>query len=371
MKKKLVLAGGGHAHMMALSHLDDFVSKGHDVTVLGPSEHHYYSGMGPGMLGGTYRPEDIRFAIRHLVEKKGGTFRLGNVLKIDAGSRSVHLDNGDSISYDVLSCNLGSHVNRKLVNGEMTGIYTVKPIEKLMAAREEILSRGALNPVAIGIVGGGPSAVEIAGNIHRLTQSPRMKPATITILTRGSMMPHHPKGIRTKALSSLKKRGVEILENCPVLEVGTGIVRESSGKQHEFDIIFLASGVKPNKVFIDSGLETGPDGGLRVNRFLQHPQYQEIFGGGDCIYFEDHPLDKVGVYAVRQNPILLHNLMASLEGGDMKAFDPGGAYLLIFNLGDGTGIFHKWFIQFGGSFAFKIKDYIDRKFMQTFQAYEK
>jgi NADH dehydrogenase FAD-containing subunit len=371
MKKRLVLAGGGHAHMMALAHLGAFVAKGHDVTVIGPSEHHYYSGMGPGMLGGTYRPEDIRFATRHLVEKNGGSFRLGNVVRIDAGGRSVHLDNGEPVSYDVLSCNLGSHVNRNIVTGDMDGIYPVKPIEKLMEAREEILSRGTRDAISIGIVGGGPSAVEIAGNIHRLVQSPGMKPAVIKVLTRSSIMPHHSRGIRAKAIASLKKRGIEILENRVVKEITTGFVTETSGIQHPFDIIFLASGVKPNAVFRQSGLETGPVGGLRVNRYLHHGSYPEIFGGGDCIFFEDRPLDKVGGFAVRQNPVLLHNLMAALEGGEMKAFEPGGAYLLIFNLGDGTGIFHKWFLQFGGRPAFKIKDYIDRKFMQTFQAYEK
>jgi NADH dehydrogenase FAD-containing subunit len=40
--------------------------------------------------------------------------------------------------------------------------------------------------------------------------------------------------------------------------------------------------------------------------------YPEIFGGGDCISFEKKPLDKVGVYAVRQNPILYTNLLAAL-----------------------------------------------------------
>jgi hypothetical protein len=62
--------------------------------------------------------------------------------------------------------------------------------------------------------------------------------------------------------------------------------------------------------------------------------------------------------------------MAALEGGTMQAFEPGGDYLLIFNLGDGTGIFYKWRILFGGRLAFKIKDYIDRKFMREFQAIE-
>jgi hypothetical protein len=39
-----------------------------------------------------------------------------------------------------------------------------------------------------------------------------------------------------------------------------------------------------------------------------------LVGGGDCINFQDSPLEKVGVYAVRQNPVLLHNLMAAMDG---------------------------------------------------------
>jgi NADH dehydrogenase FAD-containing subunit len=370
MRKTLVLAGGGHAHMMALAHLNRFIEKGYSVTVIGPSEHHYYSGMGPGMLGGTYAPEEVRFATKHLVEKKGGTFKLGNVVNIDAGARSVDLDTGEAVCYDVLSCNLGSYVNRDIVTGDMEGIYTVKPIEKLMGARKQILSMGTRKRIAVGIVGGGPSAVEIAGNIHRLVQSPGIHPAVIRILTRGIIMPHHPDGVRSKALASLRNRGIEILEGCQVQEIKTGLVMESSGKRHTFDILFLATGVKPNAIFKKSGLLTGPDGGLLVNRYLQHKRYPEIFGGGDCIYFEDRPLDKVGVYAVRQNPVLVHNLMATLEGTGLIPFKPQKDYLLIFNLGDGTGIFHKRWIQFGGRLAFKIKDALDRKFMRTFQAIE-
>ena len=77
MKKHLVLAGGGHAHMVVLANLPTIVDQGHRVTVIGPSDHHYYSGMGPGMLGGTYRPEQVRFATRLVVEKFGGTFCPG------------------------------------------------------------------------------------------------------------------------------------------------------------------------------------------------------------------------------------------------------------------------------------------------------
>jgi NADH dehydrogenase FAD-containing subunit len=106
---------------------------------------------------------------------------------------------------------------------------------------------------------------------------------------------------------------------------------------------------------------------MLVNPCLQSTAYPEIFGGGDCISFEDHPLRKVGVYAVRQNPVLRHNLLAAVNGGPMKDFKPQKEFLLIFNMGNGKGIFweKKWIWE--GRLAFLLKDHIDRKFMRTFQ----
>jgi len=370
MKKHLVVAGGGHVHMVTLANLDAFVARGYDVTVIGPSEHHYYSGMGPGMLGKTYKPEEIRFATRHVTEKKGGNFVLGKVVKIDPDAQTVQLDSGDSVPYDVLSCNLGSQVPEDMISDGLEDIYLVKPIERLLAAQKRILEVGSRKKIVIGIIGGGPSSVEISGNLWRLTREPGLQPAHIKILTSKTLMPHHPAGVRKKALASLTARGIEIVENCDIREIKSGRVTEVSGTVHELDVIFVAVGVKPNRVFKDSGIPCGPDGGLLVNRYLQSVKYDRIFGGGDCIYFKDSPLNKVGVYAVRQNPVIYHNLMAFLEGTELRAFTPGGEYLLIFNLGDGTGIFHKWWIQFGGRLAFKFKDYLDRKFMREFQAIE-
>jgi NADH dehydrogenase FAD-containing subunit len=370
MKKHLVLAGGGHAHMVTLANLNRFIAKGYKVTVIGPSEHHYYSGMGPGMLGKTYAPEEIRFATRHVVEKQGGNFVLGKVVKIDPAAQRVHLESDETVFYDVLSCNLGSQVPADIITDGLKDIYLVKPIERLLAAQQRILQLGSQKKIAVGIIGGGPSSVEISGNIWRLTREPGMQAAAIKILTSKTLMPHHPPGVRKKALASLQARGIDIVEDCDIKEIKTGRVTEVSGKTHELDIIFVAVGVKPNPVFKASGIPTGPDGGMQVNCYLQSTGHSNIFGGGDCIYFAESPLDKVGVYAVRQNPVIYHNLMASLDGSELRSFNPGGKYLLIFNLGDGTGIFHKWWIQFGGRPAFIFKDYLDRKFMREFQALE-
>lgn len=370
MGKHLVLVGGGHAHMVTLANLHKFVEKGHKITVIGPSEYHYYSGMGPGMLGKIYSPDDIRFATKHVVEKQGGTFVLGKAVRIDPVEKTLFLESGETVPYDIISFNAGSYVPVSNVKDNGQDIYSVKPIEKLQEAQTRILELVSQKKIIISIIGGGPSAAEIAGNIWRLARDLDKKTPVIRIFSGTKFMSRFPDNVRRKVARSLTNRGIEILENGYVEEIKRSHITLETGEGYDTDIIFLALGVKPSPIFKESGLPVGPDEGLLVNKFLQSTQYPEIFGGGDCIYFKDQPLDKVGVYAVRENPILFHNLMASLEGTELLPFDPGGDYLLIFNMGDGTGVLRKKWILFGGRLAFIIKDYIDRKFMKKFQAIE-
>jgi NADH dehydrogenase FAD-containing subunit len=371
MRKHLVLVGGGHAHMVTLQNLHVFVNKGHAVTVIGPSRYHYYSGMGPGMLSRIYSPGNIRFATEHVVTKQGGTFILDRVVRVEAREQTVYLESGSSINYDILSFNAGSYVPWDMVTGAHEDIFSVKPIETLLAAQQRILELIGQKKISISIVGGGPSSLEIAGNLWRLAEDSGKFRPTIRIFAGSELMSRFPAKIRKLAYRSLQDRNIELIQHDYAEKISSGQVTLASGKQYGSEIIFLAVGVKPSPIFKESGLPTGPDGGLLVNRFLQSVAHPEIFGGGDCIYFQDQPLDKVGVYAVRENPVLYHNLLASLEGAELQPFEPGGPYLLIFNLGDGKGILAKKSLIFDGRPAFWIKDYIDRKFMRKFQALEK
>jgi NADH dehydrogenase FAD-containing subunit len=106
---------------------------------------------------------------------------------------------------------------------------------------------------------------------------------------------------------------------------------------------------------------------MLVNKFLQSVAYPELFGGGDCISFEPRPLPKIGVYAVRQNPILLQNLMSALNGGALQEFVPQETFLLALNMGDGTAVVRWHSLVWGGTLGFTLKNYIDRKFMENFQ----
>lgn len=362
----LVLIGGGHAHMVTMANLHTFIERGHRVSVIGPSPHHYYSGMGPGMLGGTYSPDDIRFHTEKTVTRQGGSFLLDTVTRIDPQARRLSLHSGREVAYDVLSCNAGSFVPHALVRADAGDIFPVKPIEKLLHAQQRLVELAAGKTTTVAIVGGGPSAAEIAGNVIQLLLLKNLPPAAITIFAGSGFMKRFPEPVTQRVREILEQQDVTIQDK-RVASITTGIITTTDGQESSADLIFLAAGVTPSTLFKESGLTVGPDNGLVVNRFLQAVDHEEIFGGGDCISFQEQPLDKVGVYAVRQNPVLFHNLLARLEGRPLLEFQPGGSYLLIFNLGNGLGVLNKGWLTFGGRLAFRIKDFIDRRFMRRFQ----
>jgi NADH dehydrogenase FAD-containing subunit len=366
MGKDLVFVGGGHAHLTALVHLGDYIGKGHRVTLISPVVRHYYSGMGPGMLSGTYAPHEIRFNVKKLAEDRGGTFVLGRVVRVDPAQRVLTLEDGSECPYDVVSFNTGSLVPLDLVKGSMEHVYPVKPIVNLLKARRAILEAIQGGTPRLVVLGGGAAGLELAANIWRLVHQNNGH-AEITIITGRRLLPDLPEKARRLANDSLAGRHVEVIEGARVDRVEDRRVILEDHRTFSFDLVFPAIGVRSYPLFRDSGILTAEDGSFIVNHYLQSVAHPQIFGGGDCIFLQGHKLDRVGVYAVRQNPILYKNLMAALEGRDMEKFVPQKVYMLIFNMGDGTGIFVRKNWVWNGGLAFKLKDYIDRKFMRKFQ----
>ena len=366
MEKHLVLVGGGHAHLTVLKHSDDFIERGHRVTLISPSPYHYYSGMGPGLLSGMYRPHEVRFNIRKMALDRGASFLKGTVVGVDPEQGVVLIESGDEISYDVVSFNTGSSVPLTGVAESETDVFPVKPIDNLLKARNAVLERLKAGAPQLMVIGGGPAGLELTGNLWRLVND-QGATAKITLLAGRKLLARCPEKVRRFAIQSLRSRSIEIAEGANVERLADGHAALTDGRYLQADVKLIAWGIEPSPLFRKSGIPTTEDGGMLVNEFLQSIKYPEIFGGGDCISFQKKPLDKVGVYPVRENPILYQNLLAAVTGEEMVPFNPQEKYLLIFNLGDGKAIFWKENRIFHGRLFFYLKNYIDRKFMKNFQ----
>jgi len=367
MGKHLVLVGGGHAHLTVLLNLATYVERGHRITLIGPSPYHYYSGMGPGLLSGIYRPQDVRFHVKKMAEDRGATFVEDSVVRINPFRKTLDLRSASPVAYDIVSFNTGSDVPLSgLVAERPENIVPVKPVFNLLHAQRLIVPSLKERPMSFTVIGGGPAGLEVTANLWRLVNQNGGN-ATIKLIAGRKLLATLPEKVRDLALRSLAKRGITVIEGNRVKEVTGNEIRMADGSSLPFDFAFMALGVQPSRIFSDSRIPTGAEGGLLVNSFLQSVAHPELFGGGDCISLADRPLAKVGVYAVRQNPILYHNLLAALEGREMKTFIPQKDYMLIFNMGNGRGILWKKNFVYEGRLAFLLKDYIDRRFMRKFQ----
>ena len=366
MGKRLVIIGAGHAHLTILKNLHEFTDAGHEVTVVSSNSLHYYSGMGPGMLSGIYRPEEIRFNVKKMSQDRGGVFIEDKVVKINPRKKKIDLLSGQTLPYDVMSINTGSFVPVEAPEASDDFVIPVKPIENLLKARHKIIEALKSKDLNITVVGGGPTGVEMAGNIDRLVSNESGK-CRITLVAGTRLLSQFKDGVRSRVLNSLIARKVKVIENRRVAEVKNKSVVLTDGGDVESDIIFMAVGVKPSPLFENSSMPVGPDGGMLVNQYLQSVSYPEIFGGGDCISFEPQPLAKVGVFAVRQNPILFNNLLSRLNDSALEPFHPQKAVLLAFNMGDGTAVVQWHSLVWGGRLGFALKNYIDKTFMKHFQ----
>ena len=364
MSRHLVLVGGGHAHLPVLQATAGFVGRGHRVTLISPASHHYYSGMGPGLLGGFYDPPQVRFDVRETVTAQGGQFIEDRVERIEAAKRTLYLASGRSLTYDIVSFNVGSDVPEGPFDFARPEQISVKPIENLEAARRSLLDRLA-EPLDLLVIGGGPAGVEIAGNLQGLITRHGGR-AQVTLVAGGRLLADAHERVRSMAFESLRRRGVKICEETRAEEIEKKAAHLSDGTRQSFDLAFVATGVTPPALFTESHLPVAADGGLRVNAHLQSVTFPDIFGAGDCIHFDPQPLARVGVHAVRQSEVLLHNLQAALAGTSYEIYRPQHSYMLILNMGDGTGVLSRGRFTFNGERAFRLKDYIDRRFMRRF-----
>ncbi len=367
---RVLLIGAGHTHVHILRYAERLTRTGTDVLVVTPDSVHPYSGMGPGLLGGTYSWEQICLPVEALARHSGVSFVRGTVSGVEPGSQTVTLQDGRTLEYDILSVNTGSTVGANELPGSPR-LYTVKPIAELKRLRGSLMAaasraRGIHDSVLrVAVIGGGPAGVECAGNAAFLLHRYGRARAEVRLYTRSERLARMTSR-RSRWLSRfLTRHGVDIHQTTV-----------ANPNDIDADFVVLATGTRPPEALCRYGLPLGPNGGIAIGGTLQSNAYPNIFAVGDCADFLPAPLDRVGVYAVRMQEVLLENIdgltrtlatHAPASEAQLRAFTGTGAYLAGVNAGFGSGLLYRgpWSVR--GRMAFRIKDLIDRRFMRRYQ----
>ncbi len=362
--KRIVLAGGGHAHLYSLARTKELVRWGFDVTLVDRSPYLYYSGMATGVISGAYAPDEHRIDVRLLVEEGGGKFVEGRIVEIRAEDREFVLETGGTVPYDAASVCIGSEVPQSGLAENEAGAIRVKPVGNTGDIRRRLLAFGEDRAPRILIVGGGAAGCEVAANILALLDRLGLGDELTIAQESESLLPDAPKRAQEQIIRFLRERRARVLTSTRVTRLGDGVAWIADGREIPCDLPVLAVGVSPPDVFRASRLPTGDDGGLWVDHRLRSIGDEHLFGGGDCVSFRGEGLPKLGVFAVRQGPIIFNNLQATLTGDSLSGYKPQKRFLYVLNLGDGTGLAVYGPLVWRGRLCWELKHRIDKKFVE-------
>ncbi len=369
--ENVVLVGAGHAHLHVAAHAQRLIECGAHVTLVSPGDF-WYSGMATGMLGGDYEAAQDRVDPAALIKAQGGEFIADRITGIDRQQRLVRLADSPPIGYDLLSLNLGSRVDPSAIFGlsSADNVWPAKPISGLWRLRQQLESALAGEAAAprLAVIGGGPTGVELTANLVALFARYGRIPNITLVSASERLLPHAPRAASAWIERRLERRGVRLELAASAVGYQAGELRLDDGMRLNVEHLVLANGLIAPELTGELGLSCDARQGLAITPALHSPDDSRIFAVGDCAWLRQAPYPKLGVFGVRQAPVLLDNLCAWLAGEPLRDYQPQRHYLSVLNLGDGRGLalWDRWWWK--GRLALRLKQRLDRRFMAQYGA---
>lgn len=366
--KNVVLIGGGHAHALLLRKWAMKPVAGVRVTIINPSPTAPYTGMLPGFVAGHYGREQLDIDLVRLARFADARLVLGIVDTIDRESQTVSIAGRPPIPYDLCSIDVGISSEMPEVDGFAEHAIAAKPLQYFADRwtayvnnhQTTALHSTVSTEPAIAVVGGGVGGCELAMAMAHRLQALGHTPE-VSVIDRGTVLGDLGDKAQAEIRQTMTTMGISIIENTTVTKVTADAVH-TNNQSINADLIVGAAGARPYPWLSDLGLDTH-DGFVTIDNTLRSPTDPAIFATGDCAHMGFAPRPKAGVFAVRQAPLLTHNIKASLTGRKLKTFDPQEDYLKLISLGKKSAAADKFKQFVRGKQLWRLKDKIDRDFM--------
>jgi pyridine nucleotide-disulfide oxidoreductase family protein len=360
--RRLLLLGGGHAHVQALDALAREPLAGVQATLVTPSARQVYSGMVPGCVAGHYAAEGCAIALAPLAAAAGVALRLATAVALDAATRRVSLSDGSVMDYELLSLDTGAQMDLDAIPGAREHALPVRPIEDFVARLGTWLQHGARSDAAV--VGGGAAGVELALALAwRLRQAGAGR--SRVSLVAGDLLPGFAPRVQQRAVRALAGLGVTLWPQ-PCAAIAADHLQLADGTRVACHLPLLATGASAPRWLAGSGLALDVQGFVATGPTLQSLSHAEVFAVGDVATRSDAPRPKSGVHAVRAGPPLAANLRRWFEGGPLRTHTPQTRTLYLLACGERRAIasWGPWSAE--GRWVWLWKDRIDRRFVARY-----
>ena len=295
---RIVIVGGGFGGVAAARGLRHARCA---VTLIDQHNYHLFQPLLYQVATASLSPADIATPIRSLfATQPNAEIMLGRVTGVDTAGQTVGLESGAALPYDMLVLATGAR-HAYFGHDDWAGAAPgLKTLDDATSIRRRILlaferAENTTDPadrqalLTFGVIGGGPTGVELAGAIAELARSGltgefrRANPALARILLVQSgkrVLPTFPESLSAAAASSLTELGVDIRLGHAVEDV-TLQGMTLAGEHIPCATVFWAAGVAASPAAAWLGASADRSGRLETRPDLTAAGHPNIFAIGD------------------------------------------------------------------------------------------
>ncbi len=351
--KHLVMLGTGQTHIHLLSSLATQPLAGVQITLVAPQPQSFYAGMLAGYVAGDYTLANSVIPLEPFLRHPAVTWLQRSVIGLDAPARTLTLDDGRALPYDMLSINNGpvqdKQKTEQLIPGAREHALFVRPLEPFAVLWPKVVALAEQKPLRVAVIGGGKTAVELACAVaHRLPAS------SVTLLTGDTpVLANHPPAVQAMVTQALKDRMVTVIQERAV-GVAADDVTLASGARLACEVPLIAIGAQAPSWFQGSGLALNTDGFVMVDAFHRATSHPQVFAADEV--------------ATHVDLALLKNLRATLAGIEPSTRTTPAKTLDLLSCSNHHAMasWGKWSTQ--GRWVWWLKDWLDRRGIKSYSA---
>lgn len=339
MSKQILILGGGYGGLLsALSAREHFGVNDAQITLVNRFPTHQIITELHRLAAGNLSEKAVALPLDKLLRNANVNLRIGTVKEIKPDERTVALEGGGKLSYDMLVVALGSETAFFGIPGLQENSFILKSVNDANRLREHVenciaeYSRTKNKADATIVVGGGGlTGVELVGEYadmkSELARKYGISPDEITLYcveAAPSILPGFPPELVDRATKSLQNRGVTFLTGLPITKMDGKTVELKDGSTIETSTLVWTGGVQGNSVVAGCGIEVNR-GRAVVNEFLQSASHPDIFVAGDSAVVmgpEGRPFPPTAQLAWQMGELIGYNMFAYTKGGALAPFVP-------------------------------------------------
>jgi NADPH-dependent 2,4-dienoyl-CoA reductase/sulfur reductase-like enzyme len=333
---KVVVVGGSDAGIAAAMRIRELDPTAAVSLLLAEDRPNVDLGGIPALVGGEQTPgapprpwndfSGIDLRSRHLVRE------------IDVKANLVAFESAgccDVLPYDRLILATGAfRPIPDLEGATLPGVRLISTTDDSDAINGHVSER---NVRSVIVIGAGHLGLELAVALRR-------RGLSVTLISRPPhIMPVFDWTYADLLASDLTLHGVRIVKDAAAVKIEEGLrVLDSAGRQHEADLVLMATGLRPNAgLAAAAGAKLGVSGAIDVSRWMR-TSLSNVFAAGNCVVTH-HRLKRVptwialGSIARKQGRIAAENVLGLGTG---FAGAVGTRWVKLFDLtGARTGLF--------------------------------